>query len=176
MAPAEDDIEPQFALTLESLTAKVSLFLLVAAAPGPGRNFITILDLVTNWKDDQRQTTPTITGTSMRITADLLEDRVREIVDRMSPDEVTGGDQTCIEIAVSGFVRANFYPRFPGSTALPVTNLPRLVEAAITQFCRSIIMPSAAIDSVCIELATFINAGFQKKEYKPWRKVGRGWN
>ncbi len=112
----------------------------------------------------------------MRIAADLLEDRVREIVDSVRPDEVTGGDQNCIENAVSNFVRANFYPRFPGSTAPPVKNLPKLVEAAITQFCRSIVMPSATINRVCLELATFINAGFQKKEYKPWRKVGRGWN
>ncbi len=53
LAPAEDDIEPQLALMLEPLTAMVSLFLIVAAAPGAGRIFITILDLVINWKDDK---------------------------------------------------------------------------------------------------------------------------
>ena len=112
----------------------------------------------------------------MRITADLLEDRLPEIVERISRDEVTGRDQNCIRIAIARFVRANFYPRFVGTTAPPAKHLPELVEATIEQFCRSILMSSAVMDRLCSELAAFINAGFQKKEFKPWRKVGRGWN
>ena len=112
----------------------------------------------------------------MRITADLLKVRLPEIVGRISSDQMTGGDQTRIEIAISGFVRANFYPRYPGSSAPRVSNLSQLVRAAIEQFTRSNPTTDAALDELCPQLAEFINSQFQKKENKPWRKVGRGWN
>ena len=104
-----------------------------------------------------------------------LSEAINRIVSEVSKrGYITGGDQMRIEIAVSRFIRGNFYPSFPESPTPIVKDLPKRIERTILCFSKTIMIPDEEMRTLCDRLAEWINPNYRKRPGKPWKWLGRG--
>ena len=112
---------------------------------------------------------------AMRESSRQLKDAIEKIVSAAAEGGyITGGDQMRIENAVETFVRQNFHPRYPGSTAPVVEDLPARVERKILGSSKDVMILDEVMIPLCSQLAEWINANYQKAPGRPWRGLGRG--
>ena len=112
---------------------------------------------------------------AMRETSRQLSEAINMIVREANKggQNLTGGDERRIEIAVFNFVKKNFHPRYSESAPM-VHDLPERIERAIWCFSKTVSVHGAGMKALCTQLAEWINANYQKVPGRPWRGLGRG--